>query len=135
MLVTAEYINTYPPYYPNQDPSLYFDFQLLSTNGSTVLASTPLKSWGDMPTSLYLSSSMVSSLTKGSQYYVGVVGTGISGTPAGYYQLQASDWQGSSKKYLDNWVLLTAGNMGLYYDTNFISYIAGLAEFLMMKEV
>jgi hypothetical protein len=124
MLIVCEYINEYVPYYPDYYPSRYFDIQLRSADGATVLAQTVCKAWGDRPGSIYLSSDTASSLTSGSLYRVYLNGD-FTGSPSTYYTLQTSDWRGTDLAWLDTWVLLTAHHMESYYDLTLTTYLAG----------
>lgn len=127
LLVVCEYLNTYVPYYPDYDSSRYFDIQLRSANGATVLAQTVCKAWGDRPGSIYLNADAASSLTSGSAYRVYLHGD-FTGNPSTYYTLQSADWRGTDFTWLDTWVLLTAHHMESYYGV-------ALTEFQAEREV
>ena len=116
-LIVAECINLYPNYYNQTDPTIYFNVQLLNVAGTSVIAATTLKTWGDAPVAIYLSPSMVTSLTRGSPYIIRMWGT-FTGNPTDPYVLSNTstnnDWVGSDKRYLDQWCLKTAKSMNIY---------------------
>jgi hypothetical protein len=70
LLFTIEYVNTYAPYYPYDDPARYFYIQLRDTNGTTILANTVMRAWGNQPGSIYLSANAAAPLTIGASYYL-----------------------------------------------------------------
>lgn len=116
-LIVAECINNYPDYYTTGTPSRYFNVQLLNAAGTTVIAATTLKNWGDSPVSIYLSPSAATALTVGDSYIIRMIGT-FTGTPSTSYTLQNTaskmDWQGNDLSYLDQWCLQTANRMHNY---------------------
>ena len=116
-LITIETINAYPEYYNTSDPSRYFNVQLLDVAGANVLASTTLKNWGDSVCAIYLSPTVVTSLTSGSAYIIQMIGT-FTGNPYVQYTLQNTvddnDWAGSDPRYLDQWCITVAKHMNAY---------------------
>jgi hypothetical protein len=129
LLFTVEYVNVYPPYYPDSLAKQYFDIQLLGTNGTTVLASTACLDWGNKPGSIYLSADSAAPLTLGSAYYIRLYGV-FSGNPSVSYQLQGSDWYGSDLTILDTWILSTAHSIATYYSTEMTTRLAPKGEVL-----
>jgi len=118
LLFTAECINTYEPYNSNGSiASNYFQFRLYGVLGLVELASSSFAQFGDAPESIYLSAAASTGLTSGSAYVVKIYGL-FSPNPIATYTLQPSDWLGSNKAALDNWVLNTAANIGKYYTTS-----------------
>jgi hypothetical protein len=122
LLFVLNYQNTYTPYYPTDDPARYFDVQLTNSAGSTVLAQTVCRAWGNMPGSIYLSADTAASLTLGSAYRLYVIGA-VAGDPSDYYQLTAADWRGDDLSYLDSYVLTIAHSMSGYYGVDFTTFI------------
>jgi hypothetical protein len=61
---------------PGYDASEAFSFELLNTAGNVTLASVPLQSYGDRPTSIYLTASQVTTLglTTGTSYGIRIIG-------------------------------------------------------------
>ena len=110
-LFTAEMLNNYTGYAPSEKPGDYFQMQLIATDHTTILAATPLASWGDRPESIYVNPTVAAILTFGSAYYIKMIGVGISGTPYEEYQLLITDWKGSDLTKLDYWCRGTAINM------------------------
>jgi hypothetical protein len=125
VLFTVEYLNTYPPYYNKTDPKLYFSIRLLDTDGTTLLASTPMMDWGDRPGSIYLNASQAASITVGGAYYIQIYGL-FSGNPVATYILTAADWTGD----INGWVIATAHDMETYYSTTFTTFLPQYGEVL-----
>lgn len=117
-LVTAEIVNTYVPYYPNQSPKEYFTVQLISTDNSTILAATPQQDWGDKPIGIYLNPTQSATITDGAGYYVRVQANFASNVSV-QYQLQnvpwANDWKGADLTKLDDWCIYVALDMQTFY--------------------
>jgi hypothetical protein len=124
LLFALEYVNVYPPYYPNGICPSYFSVQLLGIDGVTVLAQSSCPAWGDKPASIYLSADNATPLTKGSQYYIRLYGD-FTGNPVAVYQLQTTDWLGSDLSQLDRWVIATAHGIADYYDRDMTAYLGG----------
>jgi hypothetical protein len=124
MLFLVHYKNIYAPYYPYDDPSQYFNLQLLDTDGTTLLHQTPCQQWGYVPGSIYINADSASGLTYGSGYYLRIYGT-FSGNPSVQYQLTAGDWLGTTAAYLDQWILHTAYDMEDYYGSTLTASVAG----------
>lgn len=127
ILFLLEYVNIYPPYYdpPQQKPSQYFTIRLYDTNGTTLLASTPMLQWGNRPGSLYLNADQAASITIGGAYYMAVYGT-FTGNPVDMYPLAVTDWSGD----IGEWVIATAYNMALYYNVDFTTFLVDGGEVL-----
>lgn len=123
MLVVCETNNTYVPYYPDYGVSRYFDIQLTSADGATILAQTVNNMWGNRPQAIYLSADACSSLTSGSAYRIYLYGD-FGANPSTYYTLLSADWRGDDKTLLDSWVLLTAHRMESYYDVSFTTFVS-----------
>jgi hypothetical protein len=113
-LIVADVNNIYEPYYPNTDPQLYFQLQLI--NGATIKASSTFKAWQRQPLAIYLNPATAGTLTWGSGYKVRIQSML---TPAVYqeYALVASDWNAGSLLYLDGYLLNLAGVYETYYST------------------
>jgi hypothetical protein len=112
MLFTVEVINNYPPYYPSQNPAEYFQLQLLSTNGTAQLGTSPIVQWGDRPESIYLNATAASGLVDKSAYILKVVNvSSVNFTVSANYTLLTRDWKGSVLSKLDNWCIQIATNM------------------------
>jgi hypothetical protein len=109
-LFTAEIVLTYPPYYPSGTPSQYFQMQLVGLDGTTILGASPIKQWGDRPSSIYLNSS--ANITNQAAYQIRV--TNISSeniTLSTSYTLIGGDWRGSDLEELDWWCIGAAKSM------------------------
>jgi len=126
LLFVAEYVNVYPPYYPNSICPSYFSVQLVKIVDATpvVIAQTACSAWGNKPGSIYLSADEASPITRGSQLYMRLYGN-FSGNPVATYQLATSDWMGSDLLQLDRWVLTTAHSMASYYDRDMTAFLIG----------
>jgi len=120
-LITAYYLNKYPPYYGTTVMSEYFALQLL-VDGVPV-ASTRLRQWGNMPGSIYLNKAAADSLEWGSTYQVRMIGI-VDPYPSTSYTLIPSDWRGTMER-LDTWVINTAKAMSNAYETVLIAVITG----------
>lgn len=120
-LIVCHYKNFYEPYYAQADDvSQLFMVQLANSSG-TVLAETPVKQWGYMPGSLYLSAAVVASYEWGASYRVRIYGL-FSPNPYAEYQLVPADWLGSELTYLDSYCRSIAGLMQQYYTTSTSTY-------------
>jgi hypothetical protein len=124
LLFLIHYLNTYEPYYPYNDPSQYFNLQILDTDGSTLLHQVPCEQWGNMPGSVYLKADTAAGLTPGASYYLRIYGT-FTGNPSDSYQLSSDEWLGTATAYLDQWVINTAYAMEEYYDLDLTTSVAG----------
>lgn len=113
-LICAEIDNTRLPYYTTDTVGRDFVVNLKTTDNATILAATPLLFWEDAPVAIYVSPTMAAGLTYGAAYQFQVIGTYTSPASANY-TLTSSDWQGSDKTNLSDWVLNTAGRMDTYY--------------------
>lgn len=122
LLFVLQYFNTYTPYYPINDPVYHFGIQLRTASGSTVLAQTPCRAWGNKPTGIYLSAEQASALTVGAAYRLYIYGD-VSEEPNAYYTLTAADWRGTDMTLLDSWVLGTARDIADYYNVDLTTYI------------
>ena len=123
MLIVCETTNTYVPYYPDYGVSRYFDVQLTSADGATILAQTVNNMWGNRPQAIYLSADAAASLTSGTAYRIYLYGD-FGANPSVYYTLQSADWRGDDLTLLDGWVLLTAHRMESYYDVAFTTFVS-----------
>jgi hypothetical protein len=122
LLIVGQYINIYAPYYPQYDPSRYFDIQLRSTDGATVIAQTVCKAWGNKPCSIYLSADQAAGISSGTAYRIYI--SEVSGTPATYYTLTTADWRGDDMSNLKSWVITAAYILENYYNVDFTDYVA-----------
>jgi hypothetical protein len=113
-LITCRYLNTYAPYYPNEDVRRYFAIQLLDSS-NTILASHQLSAWGNRVGSIYLSPSLTGALNLGGAYKVRIQAL-FSGSTYVEYTLLATDWLGSDLSLLDAWSISSA-NVLATYDT------------------
>ena len=129
MVFVLEYKNSYPPYYPSDTVSSYFDIQLRNAAGDTVLHQTVCKSWGNKPGSIYISADSAASLTPGSAYRIYLYGD-FGANPETYYTLTGADWRGDDLTYLDSWIISTAHNLEEYYNTTFTTMVSGKGEVL-----
>lgn len=136
MLFVFEYVNTYPPYYADEaDPKRTFYFQLLDTDGSTILAQTVMRAFGDRPGSIYLNENEVTGITSKSGLYIKMIGID-SPYPYVQYQLTSTDWLDDASPFsthttdytqnvydkfdkddtspLDSWVISTANSIDIF---------------------
>jgi hypothetical protein len=119
LLFTILAVNTYPPYYGIEDPRDYFVIQLLNPAGTTVIAATPLKNWGETPQSIYLSPNSALSITIGAAYKIRMIGL-FPTPPSDTYTLTPADWKGTDLVQLDKWIIRSAKEMNIY-DNNVAS--------------
>lgn len=133
LLVTLEYVNNTSPYANTTDPTNYFVIQFLDTDGSTVLASTPMPAWGNKVGSIYLSANSATSISSGGAYYVKIIGT-YADPPNQEYTLTSADWRGDNPIYIDKWCLNAAYDIESYYelsgDDALVVMITGRGEVL-----
>jgi hypothetical protein len=113
MLFTAEIINTYANYYPDLDSQRYFQIQLISTDGFTIIATTPLWAWEDVPVSIYLNPTKAATITYGNGYIIRMVGI-FPLPPVTDYTLLPTDWHGTDLASLDAWIFGTARSINTY---------------------
>lgn len=113
MLVVAEIILTYPPYYPTEVSYKYFQMQLLDTDGSTVLAAVPISQWGDRPTAIYLNPTVVSNnITYGEDYTVRISNVSTENISVSTSEtITDTDWRGNNLEELDSWCIGVATSM------------------------
>jgi hypothetical protein len=111
-LVCAEVQDTYLPYYPNSDPSIYFRVDLM--RGTTSVASTSLKEFGRRPIAILLNASTAGTLTWLDSTMKVRVTLNTDATQYSEYALTTPDWQAGGNTYLDNWVRYTAGDIQTY---------------------
>lgn len=112
LIFCVEVICTYPPYYPTGIPSEYFQVQLLDTDGTTLLAASPIVQWGDRPESIYLNATVAATLTDQAAYTIRVANISSENiTVNTSYTLTASDWKGDDLERLDDWCIGAAANM------------------------
>ena len=112
-LFAIRYLDVYYPYYDTADIRQYFVFQLCNLAG-TVIAQTPVLSWGNKPGSLYISPALAGSLEWGQPYTVRIYGL-MSGNPTTTWTLTSANWAGSELTNLDSWVLSSVGVIENYY--------------------
>ena len=130
LLFTFDYDCVYPPYYPSETPAKHFDLRLYDTDNVTVIASTPLKSWGEhYPASIYLSADASAPITLGGAYKLALVNSDDTSVNA-TYTLQGSDWYGDNLVYLDDWVKTLATVMEVQYSTTFLTAVSGKGDVL-----
>jgi hypothetical protein len=128
-LIAIRYIDVYAPYYDTFDVRRYFVFQLVDSLG-TVKAQTTVPRWGNSVGNIYLSPTVVTSLTYGGTYYVKLYGL-ESPNPVVSYLLVASDWIGVDLTRLDSWIISSMSVLSTYYGgTAFTTYIADRGEVL-----
>ncbi len=95
----------------NLDSKEYWSIEI-TDNSSTLMASTPLWSWGYVPASIYLSAA--NALPWGS-YTVTVTGNADkypSGVPYVSHSMLDSDYKGTDNSTLDQWCMSTAIDIG-----------------------
>jgi hypothetical protein len=112
-LFAIRYLDVYYPYYDTADIRQFFVFQLCNLAG-TIVAQTPVLSWGNKPGSLYISPALAASLEWGQTYTIRIYGL-MSGNPTATWTLQPTHWLGSDLTNLDSWVLSSVGVIENYY--------------------
>lgn len=116
-LIVIKYKNTLEPYYGNDTSQNAFLLQLVDTDNTTVLAQTPLPSWGYRPGSIYLSAATAATLVWGSNYTIKMNGTANET----HYNLTAADWRGDIGAALDDWCLALATSMETYDNATYVT--------------
>lgn len=112
VLLVVDLSCSYPPYYPNSNPSQYFQVDLVATNNVSILGATPVRLWGERPLAIYFRPSFVTSnITWGSAYYVKLVSTAANVTVS--YHLTSNNWKGYDLSVLDKFCISTAKSMEL----------------------
>jgi len=120
-LVVFLYKNIYPPYYQYENPTHYFNLQLLGTNKSDLIAQGKLPSWGYKPGHIYIAHDTAVNLTWGDNYTVRMEGTPAKFTvpyPYDEYELVPVDYVGSETFWLGEWVITSAQVIESYYNVN-----------------
>jgi hypothetical protein len=127
-LITVRYLNLYPPYFDTYDIKKLFVFQLLNS-ANTVVAQTPLTSWGNRPGSVYLSATQASSLEwqPAAPYSIRIYGT-FTGNPYVHYTIQTEDWLSDDLSQLDSWVISSAKVIESYYSSTSLSLTTDIAQ-------
>jgi len=126
-LITARYIDTFTPYYPNEYIANYFAIQLIDPSGN-VLTSNPITEWGNRVGSIYISPGQAASLEWNGSYKVRIQGL-FSGSPYTEYSLTSADWLGTDLTQLDSWCYTTADVIATYESTptSTIAYTTNIA--------
>jgi hypothetical protein len=122
-LILADVNNTYVPYYPNNDPQLYFQLQLIS--GATIKASTSFRAWGRQPLAIYLNQATAAGLTWGGANYKIRIQSLVDATVYSEYTIVTGDWSAGSLLYLDSYVRTLASTYETYNSTTYLASIAG----------
>ncbi len=121
MMFVIECKNIVAPYSTTVNPQRYFQFQLLHTDGTTLLASTEQKMWGYRPASIYLSAESAASISYGGAYHIAA--TGINGvSDSDDYTLTAANWMGDEITQLDEYVRVIATNMEDYDSEEYLTW-------------
>jgi hypothetical protein len=116
-LIVADVNNTYPPYYPDNDPQAYFQLQVIS--GTTIKASTPFKAWERQPLAIYLSPATAGTLTWGSGYVIRIQCLTTTSVME-QYTLMPSDWYGGGIFWLDSHIRSLASTYQTYYTATYL---------------
>lgn len=127
-LIAVRYVNTFAPYYDTYDVKKYFVLQLVDGD-DTVVAQSPLPSWGNRVGNIYLSAAQVSALDYGGNYTLRIYGT-FTGNPYVEYPIVSTDWMGDDLSQLDSWVITSASVIGDYYSDLMTTYVSGKGEVL-----
>lgn len=110
VLLVTDITCTYPPYYPNSDPTQIFSINLYNVAGTAILGSSVLRNWNERPESIYFNSTFVSSnITWGSAYILKL--ESVAANVSISYTLTINDWKGFDLTVLDSWCVSTAKNM------------------------
>ena len=116
-LIVVKYKNVLEPYYGNDTSQNAFLLQLVDADNTTIIAQTPLASWGYRPGSIYLSNATAASLEWGLNYTVKMNGTANETS----YTLTAGDWRGSNLAILDDWCLALATSIQTYDNATYVT--------------
>jgi hypothetical protein len=128
MLIVAECLNTYEPYYSaNDNTKSYFEMRLYDVAGTTLLAMSNYSGWGDRPQSIYLGTALAGSLTVSSACIVRIYGL-FAPNPIASYTLTSADWQGSNMSKLDDRILSIARNIERYTSTILLVSVSGIGD-------
>lgn len=123
--MVADVNNVYVPYFPDQDPQLYFQLQLI--DNSVVKASTTFRAWQRQPLAIYLNANTANGLQWGSGYKVRIQAL-FNSDVYSEYALVSGDWQAGSLLYLDSYIRTLASSYETYYDTEFLTTVAGRSD-------
>ena len=121
LLFVTEYINTYAPYYPYDDPTRYFYLQLVDTDGTTLISQTVQRAWGNQPGAIYLNADSAASVDLDQLYYIDIY-YNFGDNDVAEYQLELVDWKGDDINALRSWCILTAQSMEEWWGVTFIEY-------------
>jgi hypothetical protein len=121
-LIVIDVNNAYAPYYPDSDPQLYFQLQLIS--GSTIKGIANFKAWQRQPLSIYLNAATANALSWGSAYKLRIQALFDNNIYAEYVLVPA-DWTAGSLLYLDSHIRTLASTYETYYSTTYLTNIAG----------
>ena len=127
-LVLVEAVCNYTDLFPDELPGNYFQIQLLSTDGNTIIGASGLSAWGARPSSIYLKSAIASTLTAQGAYIVRLIGYNVSTNPSTSYTLTPDDWLGINPEELDNWCRGTAENMAALDGVSKDKYLTVLTD-------
>lgn len=128
-LIVCHYNNIYPPYYPSQEVASLFSLQLVSTDNTTVLASSKCQEWGYTVGCIYQSSIQVTPYTWGSSYVVRLQGNFSSSVKADY-AIQPGDWVGTDLTRLDSYCISTVSLMETHNTKTYTTYVSGVGKVL-----
>jgi hypothetical protein len=101
----------------------------MDTDGTTVIAVSPLMMWGDRPESIYLKPSIASTLILNAPYQIKVIGV-FSGAanPYATHTILPDDWNGSDKIQLDAWCIEVAKDMETYDNKAVGTYVVSSTD-------
>ena len=121
----ADINNVYAPYYPDKDPQIYFQLQLI--DGTTIKGASACKAWGQQPLAIYLNPTTAATLTWGDAYKIRIQSLV---TPGVYtdYTLTTTDWQAGGYFYLDGYIRSLASEYETYSGETYLVSIAGQAS-------
>jgi hypothetical protein len=116
-LVVADVNNIYVPYYPDNDPQLYFQLQIIS--GATIKSATNFRAWGRQPLAIYLNEATASTLSWGGVYKIRIQSL-LDVDVFKEYTLVAGDWNAGDLLYLDGHVRTLASTYETYNSTTYL---------------
>lgn len=111
-LFVADVNNIYVPYYPNGDPQLYFQLQVV--DNVTIKGSVDFKAWQKQPMSIYMNAATAGTLAWGSTYKIRIQALFDTGVFS-VYTLVPIDWTAGSLLYLNSHVRTLASTYETYY--------------------
>jgi len=128
-LIVADTTNVYVPYYPNGDPQLQFQLQLID-DSSVIRGTTNFKMWERQPLAIYLNASSTSALSWGSLYTLRIQALFANDVKFDY-SLSSDEWIAGDLLYLDSYVKSLASAYETYYDETLLTSQVGGTDIVL----